>query len=140
MTMAIFPCGNFPTWKLWQNLQKSFLISWNSPDWPGRLHSRPKPEGIELDLLIKQSIMIIMIIMVIVKIMIIFMMIIIIVITFIIVMIIMMIIIIIMIMMMIIIIVMIIMMMFIAKVTDFDYEGTRQESHSNPWGTGDQAR
>ena len=24
-------------------------------------------------------------------------------------------------------------------VTDFDYEGTRQESHSNPWGTGDQA-
>ena len=39
---------------------------------------------------------------------------------------------------MIIIIVMIIMMMFIAKVTDFDYEGTRQESHSNPWGTGDQ--
>ena len=35
---------------------------------------------------------------------------------------------------------MIIMMVFIAKVTDFDYEGTRQESHSNPWGTGDQAR
>ena len=130
MTMAIVPCGNFPTWKLWQNLQKSLLISWNSLDWPGRLHSRPKPEGIELDLLIKQSIMIIMIIMVIVKIMIIFMMIIIIVITFIIVMII----------MMIIIIVMIIMMMFIAKVTDFEYEGTRQESHSNPWGTGDQAR
>jgi len=24
------------------------------------------------------------------------------------------------------------------KVTEFDYEGTRQESHSNPWGTGDQ--
>ena len=40
----------------------------------------------------------------------------------------------------IIIIAMIIMMMFVAEVTDFDYEGTRKESHSNPWGTGDQAR
>ena len=40
----------------------------------------------------------------------------------------------------IIIIAMITMMMLVAEVTDFDYEGTREESHSNPWGTGDQAR